>query len=41
VGMVEEARLLTSRTLYTSIGDLIAYICIAMVAAALITVGRR
>jgi apolipoprotein N-acyltransferase len=41
VGMVEEARLLTSRTLYTAIGDLIAYICIAMVAAALITVGRR
>jgi apolipoprotein N-acyltransferase len=41
VGLVEEARLLTSRTLYTSIGDFVAYVCIAMIAAALITVGRR
>jgi apolipoprotein N-acyltransferase len=41
VGLVEEVRFLTGRTLYTAIGDAIAYVAIALVAAALITVGRR
>ena len=41
VGLIEEARFLTGRTVYTAIGDLIAYIAIALTAAALITVGRR
>ena len=41
VGLVEEVRLLTGRTLYTAIGDVIAYVAIALAAAALITVGRR
>jgi apolipoprotein N-acyltransferase len=40
VGLVEDVRLLTGRTLYTAVGDAIAYVAIAMVAAALITVGR-
>ena len=40
VGLVEDVRLLTGRTLYTAIGDAIAYVAIALVAAALITVGR-
>jgi len=40
VGLVEEVRLLTGRTIYTSIGDLIAYLAIVLTAAALITVGR-
>jgi apolipoprotein N-acyltransferase len=41
VGMVEEVRLLTGRTLYTSIGDAIAYAALALTAAALLTIGRR
>ena len=41
VGLVEEVRFLTGRTLYTAIGDAIAYLALALVAAALITVGRR
>ena len=41
VGLVEEVRFLTSRTLYTSIGDALAYVAIALTAAALITVGRK
>jgi apolipoprotein N-acyltransferase len=41
VGMVEQVRLLTSRTVYSSAGDVIAYVAIALTAAALITVGRR
>ena len=41
VGLVDEVRFLTSRTIYTSIGDVIAYVAIALTAAALITVGRR
>jgi apolipoprotein N-acyltransferase len=41
VGLVQEARFLSSRTIYTSIGDAIAYVAIALTAAALITVGRR
>jgi apolipoprotein N-acyltransferase len=40
-GLVEEVRLLTHRTAYSSLGDVIAYISIALTAAALITVGRR
>jgi hypothetical protein len=34
-------RLLTSRTLYSVIGDAIAYVAIALTASALIVVGRR
>jgi apolipoprotein N-acyltransferase len=41
VGLVEEVRLLTGRTIYSVIGDTIAYVAIALTAAALITVGRR
>jgi apolipoprotein N-acyltransferase len=41
VGIVSEVRLLTGRTLYSVIGDAIAYVAIALTAAALITVGRR
>ena len=41
VGLVEEVRFLTSRTVYSRIGDAIAYVSIALVAVALITVGRR
>src|SRR5688572_28875108 len=41
VGLVQEARFLSSRTVYTSIGDAIAYLAIALTAAALITVGRK
>lgn len=40
-GIVQEVRLLTSRTLYSVLGDAIAYVGIALTAAALITVGRR
>jgi apolipoprotein N-acyltransferase len=40
-GIVEDVRLLTSRTLYSVWGDVIAYVAIALTAAALITVGRR
>ena len=35
VGMVEEVRLLTGRTLYSVIGDAIAYVAMALTAAAL------
>jgi apolipoprotein N-acyltransferase len=41
VGLVEQVRLLTSRTLYSVLGDAIAYMAIALTAAALMTVGRR
>ena len=41
VGLVTEARFLNGRTIYTSIGDAIAYLAIALTAAALITVGRK
>ena len=41
VGLVAEVRLLSGRTLYTAIGDVIAYVAIALLAAALLTVGRR
>jgi apolipoprotein N-acyltransferase len=40
-GLVEEVRLLSGRTLYSVLGDTIAYVAIALTAAALITVGRR
>lgn len=39
--IVEDVRLLTSRTIYSVLGDTIAYIAIALIAAALITIGRR
>jgi apolipoprotein N-acyltransferase len=41
VGIVEDVRLLTGRTVYSVIGDAIAYVAIALTAAALMTVGRR
>ena len=41
VGLVEEARFLSGRTPYTAIGDAVAYLAIALTAAALITVGRK
>ena len=41
VTLVDEVRLLTSRTLYSVIGDAIAYVAIALTASALIVVGRR
>jgi apolipoprotein N-acyltransferase len=41
VGIVQQVRLLKSRTLYSVLGDAIAYISIALIAAALLTVGRR
>ena len=41
VGLVEEVRLLTSRTLYSRTGDAIVYVAVALTAAALLTVGRR
>jgi apolipoprotein N-acyltransferase len=41
VGLVQEVRFLNGRTIYTSIGDAIAYVAIALTAAALITVGRK
>ncbi len=40
VGIVAEVRLLKSRTLYSVFGDVIAYVSIALLAAALMTVGR-
>jgi apolipoprotein N-acyltransferase len=40
VGLVEEVRFLTGHTVYSAIGDAIAYISIALIAAALLTVGR-
>ena len=41
VGLVEEVRFLTSHTVYATIGDAIAYVSIALIAAALFTTGRR
>ena len=40
-GLVEEVRLLKSRTIYSRIGDAVAYVSIALIAIALVTVGRR
>ena len=39
-GIVEEVRLLTGRTMYSMLGDIIAYVAIVLTAAALVTVGR-
>jgi apolipoprotein N-acyltransferase len=41
VGLVEEVRLLTGRTVYGVIGDAVAYVSIALIGVALITTGRR
>ena len=41
VGLVEDVRLLTGRTIYSLIGDVVAYVAMALTAAALITPGRR
>jgi apolipoprotein N-acyltransferase len=41
VGLVEEVRLLTGRTIYCAIGDAVAYLSIALIGVALITTGRR
>jgi apolipoprotein N-acyltransferase len=41
IALVEEVRLLTSRTLYSVVGDVIAYVAIALTASALITLRRR
>jgi len=40
VGIVQEARMLTGRTIYSMIGDVIAYVAIALTLAALIVVRR-
>ena len=40
VGLVQEVRFLTTRTIYTAIGDAIAYLAIALVAAALLATRR-
>jgi apolipoprotein N-acyltransferase len=41
VGLVEDVRLLTSRTIYSRIGDLIAYVSMTITAAAFLTLRRR
>ena len=40
VGLVEEARFLTGRTVYTAIGDVVAYISMAIVVLALVFLRR-
>ena len=40
-GIVEDVRLLTSRTIYSVIGDAIAYLSIALTVGALIAINRR
>jgi apolipoprotein N-acyltransferase len=40
-GIVEDVRLLTSRTIYSVIGDAIAYLSLAVTAGALIAINRR
>jgi apolipoprotein N-acyltransferase len=40
-GLVEEVRFLTGRTIYSMIGDAIAYVSIVFVVVALVTIGRR
>jgi apolipoprotein N-acyltransferase len=40
-GLVEEVRLLTGRTIYSRIGDAIAYVAIALTIVALVTFRRR
>ena len=41
VGIVEDVRLITSRTIYSRIGDVIAYVAMALIAAALLAIRRR
>ena len=41
VGMVEEARILTDRTIYGTIGDMVAYLALAISAAVLLPLGGR
>jgi apolipoprotein N-acyltransferase len=41
VTLVEEVRFLSGRTIYSVIGDAIAYVAIALTASAIIVVGRR
>lgn len=41
VALVGDVRFLTSRTIYSAVGDLIAYVAIALTASALIVVGRN
>jgi apolipoprotein N-acyltransferase len=41
VGIVEDVRLLTGRTVYSVIGDAIAYVAVGVTAVALIAVRRR
>jgi len=41
VTLVEQVRLLTGRTVYSVIGDVVAYVAIALTASALITLRRR
>ena len=40
VGIVDEVRLLTGRTIYTVIGDAVAYVAMALIAAAMIAARR-
>ena len=39
-GLVEDVRLLTSRTIYSAIGDAVAYLSMVVTSLALVTVGR-
>jgi apolipoprotein N-acyltransferase len=41
VALVGDVRFLTSRTIYTAVGDVAAYVAIALTASALIVVGRN
>ena len=41
VGLVEEARVLTGRTIYSRIGDVVAYVALALTAVALLLLRRR
>jgi apolipoprotein N-acyltransferase len=41
VTIVDEVRLLTSRTLYSVMGDVVAYVAIALTASALMVLGRQ
>jgi apolipoprotein N-acyltransferase len=40
VGLVGEARVLTGRTIYTAIGDVVAYVSLALTMVALVGVRR-
>lgn len=41
VGLVEEVRLLTRRTVYSLLGDVVAYVALALTLVALLVAGRR